>query len=232
MQQIKIELQISDGVQMATFHHYHLLSNHLKMQQLHHLQKMQHHFAQQQLQFMDHLQPARVQCRMFDNLREHALLFMRSKNELKNRNKKKKKKWHTQGQAFMSQETCGTLTSKALENTAARQAYLEKLQFEQNTLRSWSNMVQDQIMGEAAQASVPQPWAHGWAAGPSNLPPRPPQPTAQPSNVPVKPPPAPRPPTQQASSSSMSSAPVNAPFPAQMGANPWFQHKQNQQNQQ
>ena len=36
-----------------------------------------------------------------------------------------------------------------LENVAAHQRYLEKLQFEmKNTLRSWSNSIQDQIMGE------------------------------------------------------------------------------------
>ena len=45
-------------------------------------------------------------------------------------------------------------TKATLENIAAHQAYLEKLQFEQNTLRSWSNMVQDQIMGEAAQVHL------------------------------------------------------------------------------
>ena len=39
-------------------------------------------------------------------------------------------------------------TEATLENTAAHQAYLEKLQFEQNTRRSWSSMIQDQIMGE------------------------------------------------------------------------------------
>ena len=42
-------------------------------------------------------------------------------------------------------------TDPTFENIAAHQAYLEKLQFKQNTLRSWSHMVQDQIMGEAAQ---------------------------------------------------------------------------------
>ena len=134
-------------------------------------------------------------------------------------------------------------TEATLENIAAHQAYLEKLQFEQNTLRSWSNMVQDQIMGETAQVQLQfmqmictmqrssdrQPWAHGWAAAPSQLPPRPAQPTAQPSNATVKPAPTPRPQPQQESASSMSSAPVNAPSPAQMGADPWFQHKQNQQ---
>ena len=43
-------------------------------------------------------------------------------------------------------------TEANFQNIAAHQAYLEMLQFEQNALRSWSNMVQDQIMGEAAQS--------------------------------------------------------------------------------
>ena len=133
-----------------------------------------------------------------------------------------------------------------LENVAAHQRCLEKLQFEMSTLRSWSNSIQDQIIGEAHQVhlhlmriiqeiqrqSAPEPWAHGWSSGPSQLPPRPVQPTAQPSNVLVKPAPAPRPQPQQASSSGMSSAPTNAPFrefPPQMSADPCAQNSQNQQ---
>ena len=42
----------------------------------------------------------------------------------------------------------------SLENVAAHQRYLEKLQFEMNTLRSWSNSIQDQIMGEAHQVHL------------------------------------------------------------------------------
>ena len=62
-----------------------------------------------------------------------------------------------------------------LEHIAAHQRYLEKLQFEMNTLRCWSNSIQDQLKGEAAQVhlqlmrmvqelqreSDPQPWAPG-----------------------------------------------------------------------
>ena len=36
-------------------------------------------------------------------------------------------------------------------NISVHQSYLEKLQFEQNSVRSWYNMIQDQIMGEADQ---------------------------------------------------------------------------------
>ena len=100
-QLIIIELQIFDGVQMV-FHRYHLLSNHLKKD------KMQHHFVQRQLQSIDHLQAAHVQCRIFDNLQELALPFMKSKNGLNSQ----KRKRHIQGQAIMCQATCGTLTSK------------------------------------------------------------------------------------------------------------------------
>ena len=45
-------------------------------------------------------------------------------------------------------------TEPTLDNVAAHQAYLEKLQFEHNTLRSWSNMVQDQTAGEAQQVHL------------------------------------------------------------------------------
>ena len=67
------------------------------------------------------------------------------------------------------------------------QRYLEKLQFEMNTLKSWSNSAQDQILGGAHQdqvhlqmmrmiqdiqcQSAPEPWAPGWSSGPSQLPP-------------------------------------------------------------
>ena len=104
-----------------------------------------------------------------------------------------------------------------LENVAARQRYLEKLQFEMNSLRSWSNTTQDQIMGEAQQVhlqmmrmirelqreSDPQPWAPGWASA-SSL-----RPSlhldqcnhaAQPSSLPIKAAPTPRVPSQRASS--------------------------------
>ena len=80
--------------------------------------------------------------------------------------------------------------------------------FEQkfNTLRSWTNMVQDQIQGEAAQVhhqlvqmmltihqqQSPHPWSQEWTETPVWPPtatlPRPVQPTPQP--VPVKPAPA------------------------------------------
>ena len=45
-------------------------------------------------------------------------------------------------------------TEPTLDNIAAHQACLEKLQFEHKTLRSWSNMVQDQIAGEAQQVHL------------------------------------------------------------------------------
>ena len=68
---------------------------------------------------------------------------------------------------------CSRRGEANLENIAAHQRYLEKLQFEMNTLRSWSNIIQDQIMGEARRVhlqmmrmihelqreSDPQPWA-------------------------------------------------------------------------
>ena len=63
----------------------------------------------------------------------------------------------------------------SLDNVAARQRYLEKFQFEMNTLRCWSSGIQDQILGEAQQVHLqvmrmtrdlqrqgdPQPWAEG-----------------------------------------------------------------------
>ena len=128
------------------------------------------------------------------------------------------------------------------------QAYLEKLQFEQNTLRSWSNMVQDQIMGEAAQAhlqlmqmvwtmqrlSNPQPWAQGWAdrssstststctAEQPNLRTVPSQTSTNSTTSNV----------EQASSSSMSSATVTVPFPHKWVQICGSKQKQNQHNQQ
>ena len=42
-------------------------------------------------------------------------------------------------------------TEPTAENIIAHQSYLECLQFEQNSVRCWSNMIQDQIMGEANQ---------------------------------------------------------------------------------
>ena len=126
------------------------------------------------------------------------------------------------------------------DNVAAHQSYLEKLQFEHNTLRSWSNTVQDQIAGEAQQVHLqlmqmiqtmqhrnnPQPWAQAWAERSVQPPPRPAQQTSQPQAVPAKAAPAARAqrPTQSASSSSMGSAPVIV--------EPWAAAKQNQQNQQ
>ena len=41
-----------------------------------------------------------------------------------------------------------------LENVAVHQRYLEKLQFETNTLRSWSNSIHDHMMGEAHQVHL------------------------------------------------------------------------------
>ena len=131
----------------------------------------------------------------------------------------------------------------ALENVAAHQRYLEKLQFGMNTLRSWSNSIHDQIMGEAQQVhlqwmrvvqkfqrqSVPNAWGQGWPSASNPPPPRPAQAPVQSSSLPIKAPPAPRGPSQQAPSSNMSSAPRNAPFPDQMGADPWARAKQNQQ---
>ena len=129
-------------------------------------------------------------------------------------------------------------TEANVVNIAAHQAYLEKLQFEQNTLRSWSNTVQDQIMGKAAEVQMvwtmqqqenPHPWAQAWAERPVQPPPRPVQPTVQPPVVPVKSAPAARPQSQAASALSMSGAPVNAPFPAQMGADSWLQAREQNQ---
>ena len=108
-------------------------------------------------------------------------------------------------------------TEATLENNAHHQAYLEKLQFEHNTLTSWSNMVQDQIASEAQQVHLQlmqmsqtmqnransQPWAHGWASSSAQLPPRPVQRTPQPQ-VPVKPAPTPRPQPQAQSASASS----------------------------
>ena len=39
----------------------------------------------------------------------------------------------------------------AIDNIIAHHSYLKCLQFEQNCLRCWSNMISDQIMGEARQ---------------------------------------------------------------------------------
>ena len=120
-------------------------------------------------------------------------------------------------------------TEANFENVAARQRYLEKLQIEMNTLRSWSNSIQDQITREAHQVHLQlmrmtqeiqrhsEPWAHGWMSGPPQPTPRPVQPTAQPSNVIVKPVPTARPQPQQASSSSMSSAPTPSTIPTSNG---------------
>ena len=119
----------------------------------------------------------------------------------------------------------------SLENIAAHQAYLEKLQFEQNTLRLWSNMIQDQIMGEAHQVpdqivkmaltmqqqQSAHPWAQEWAGRPAQPPtaplPRPVQPTAQP--LPVQDCNQTSTCSQQAqpASSSMCGAPLSALFP-------------------
>ena len=41
--------------------------------------------------------------------------------------------------------------STHLKNIVAHQSYLETLQFEQNSVRLWSNMMQNQIMGETDQ---------------------------------------------------------------------------------
>ena len=48
----------------------------------------------------------------------------------------------------------GLRREASLENIAAHQRYLEKLEFDINTGRSWSNRIQDQIMGEAAQVHL------------------------------------------------------------------------------
>ena len=120
-------------------------------------------------------------------------------------------------------------TEARFENVAAHQRYLEKLQLETNALRSWSNGIQDQIMGEAQQVHLqfmrmirdlkrqddPHPWPEGWRAASSQPPPPPAQSSAASSSIPMKAAPAPR--AQQAPSSSMSSTPRNAPFPSQMG---------------
>ena len=140
-------------------------------------------------------------------------------------------------------------TDPTFENIVAHQSYLEKLQFEQNCVRSWSNMIQDQIMGEADQVhnqmarmiltmqqqqqqQSTNPWTRGYAepqmqSNQGAPPPRPVQPTAQPAPIQVKPAPARH--QAQPSSSSMNGAPVNAPFPPQMGADPWMQGRERQQ---
>ena len=43
-------------------------------------------------------------------------------------------------------------TDPTFENIVAHQSYLDKLQFGQHSMRSWSNMIQDHIVGEADQA--------------------------------------------------------------------------------
>ena len=100
-------------------------------------------------------------------------------------------------------------TDRTFENIAAHQAYLERLQLEQNTLRSWSNMIQDPRMGEADQVHNQKvrmvlamqqqqqqqqsvhPWTQEWADRPVQPPTahlaQPVQPTVQPLPVPVKP---------------------------------------------
>ena len=109
-------------------------------------------------------------------------------------------------------------------------------------------MIQDQIMGEAdqvrnhlvrmtgengdsyASATNPNPWIRAYAEQQMQQqavpPPRPVQPTARTAPIQVKP--APSRPQAQPTSSSMSGAPVNVPFPAQWGAEPWMQARENQ----
>ena len=93
-------------------------------------------------------------------------------------------------------------TEATLDNIAAHQTYLEKLQFEHNNFRSWSNMVQVQTAGETQHVHLQlmqmiqevqnrnSPWAQAWAKRSTQLPPRPAQRTPQPPAVPIKPDPA------------------------------------------
>ena len=64
-------------------------------------------------------------------------------------------------------------------------SYLEKLQFDLDTLRLWSNGIQDEIMEESQKAHLQmmrmirelqrmnnvQPWVAGWQVAPSQAPP-------------------------------------------------------------
>ena len=140
-----------------------------------------------------------------------------------------------------------------IDNSIAHHSYLDYLQFEQNSLRCWSNMLEDQIMVEVQQAreefgrlmhihEQQQQQTNAWtraqaqqrmqttqperSAQPAQLaPPAQPSPIQQaPSSAPLQVKPAPsRPPTQ----SSMNSTPVNPPFPSQQGADPWAQSYRN-----
>ena len=135
-------------------------------------------------------------------------------------------------------------TEPTFENIIAHQSYLEKLQFEQNSVRCWSNAIQDQIMrktnrvyaqlGGMMLTMEQRKSIKGWTRAhaeqrmqqpPSAQTPRlvqpPPAPSAQQAQLQVKP--APPRPQGQPAASSMSGAAVNAPFPAEMGADPWMQ---------
>ena len=131
----------------------------------------------------------------------------------------------------------------SLENLAALQRYLEKLQFEANTLRMWYDGLQDEIMDEAQKVHLhmmrmigelqrvthAQPWLAQWQAATN-----PPQPPAAPAQVaaptskaasatglPMKSAPSSRPSTLQ--NPSMASAPRNHSFPTEQGADPFAQ---------
>ena len=106
-----------------------------------------------------------------------------------------------------------------LENVAAHQLYLEKLQFELNTLRLWSSGIQKEIIEEThkvhlqlarmirelQRSHIAQPWVESWQSAPQQIQPPPAPSSASSGSFPVKAPPAPRAvPTQ---SSSMASVP-------------------------
>ena len=140
-------------------------------------------------------------------------------------------------QAMRTSQSRELQREASLENVAAGQRYLEKLQFELNTLRLWSNGIQDEIMDEAQKLHLQLmklirelqrlnnalPWVEGWQVTSSQAPPSqaPAQSSAPSSSIPAKSAPAPR--TQQSQPSSVASAPRNPRFPselAQLGANP------------
>ena len=123
-----------------------------------------------------------------------------------------------------------------LENVAAHQRYLEKLEFELNTLWLWSNSIQDEIMEEAQKVHLrlmrmirelqrlnnAQPWVEGWQVASQQAQPPPAPTSASSTSLPIKAAPTSRAPESQPSS--MASAPRNPPFPSEQGADPWAKH--------
>ena len=223
------------------------------------LPKIQHHRGQQQLQFVAHLQAVHVQLRTCDH-KQLALLCVRQLVEPRYSNSsshggfvpqtcdddavaaQSKLCVHTSVASdsyptFSNRsnplEYC--ITSSLLGETVARAEH-SKVMVEYGAGSKMEEPAQAhqqlmQMVSTMQQQENPHPWACAWAEAEhaAQLPPRPVQPAAQPAAVPFKPAPA-RPPMQPSSSSSMSGAPLNPAFPAQMGADPWFQARQ--QNQQ